>query len=112
MIFSWKEISIQIEEEVAKSAFDGHPSELYDPISYILNLGGKRIRPTLCLLSTQMFKGDFKALLAIALALLDLFWNIPRILKKEFTLLAGIFLNQKLRILLQFENKYGRKAKA
>jgi GT2 family glycosyltransferase len=31
----------------------------------------------------KVFQGDFKALLAISLALLDLVWNIPRIIKNS-----------------------------
>lgn len=31
----------------------------------------------------KVFKGDFKALQAIVLALLDLVWNIPRIIKNS-----------------------------
>jgi glycosyltransferase involved in cell wall biosynthesis len=36
----------------------------------------------------KVFKGDFKALQAIVLALLDLFWRIPRILKNSNRLTA------------------------
>lgn len=35
-----------------------HPQELYDPIRYILSLGGKRIRPNLVLLSCGLCGGD------------------------------------------------------
>jgi hypothetical protein len=31
----------------------------------------------------KVFKGDFKALLAIGLALCDLVWNIPKIMKNS-----------------------------
>lgn len=33
------------------------PSNLFDPINYILNLGGKRIRPALILMTTDLFGG-------------------------------------------------------
>ncbi|NDK54845.1 polyprenyl synthetase family protein [Pontibacter fetidus] len=43
------------------------PSELYEPIRYIMALGGKRIRPMLVLLSAKMFDDDIeKALLPAA----------------------------------------------
>lgn len=32
---------------------------------------------------SKVFQGDFKALLAIALALIDLVWNIPKIIKNS-----------------------------
>ncbi len=74
MILSWKEISQMVEKEIHNTNFKGQPSELYDPISYILQLGGKRIRPTLCLLSAQMFKGDFKGAMDLAMGI-EIFHN-------------------------------------
>lgn len=38
--------------------FMGEPSELYAPIEYILRQGGKRMRPTLCLLACELFGGN------------------------------------------------------
>ena len=35
--------------------FGNNPTELYDPIRYILKLGGKRIRPVLTLMSYELF---------------------------------------------------------
>jgi hypothetical protein len=32
---------------------------------------------------SKVFRGDFKALIAIGLAMLDLVWNIPRIIKNS-----------------------------
>ena len=43
------------------------PKELYEPIRYILSLGGKRLRPALTLMAYKIFKPDFeKALLGFA----------------------------------------------
>lgn len=74
MILSWKEISKIVEKEVNSTELGGQPSELYDPINYILQLGGKRIRPTLCLLSAQMFNGDFKGAMDLAMGV-EVFHN-------------------------------------
>ncbi|MCX2575048.1 polyprenyl synthetase family protein [Pedobacter sandarakinus] len=38
--------------------FPTHPQQLYDPITYIINLGGKRIRPLLVLMATELFGED------------------------------------------------------
>ena len=38
--------------------FFSEPKKLYEPISYILSIGGKRLRPVLLLLSNDMFSGD------------------------------------------------------
>ncbi len=45
------------------------PKNLYQPIEYILKLGGKRMRPTLTLLSTEIFGSNFKNSLNAALAI-------------------------------------------
>jgi geranylgeranyl diphosphate synthase type II len=50
------------------------PGNLYQPIEYILKLGGKRLRPTLALLSTDIFNGEYKNCLNAALAI-ELFHN-------------------------------------
>ncbi len=54
------------------------PKNLYQPIEYILDLGGKRLRPTLTLLTTEIFGGDHKKSLNAALAL-ELFHNFSLI---------------------------------
>ena len=45
------------------------PKNLYQPIEYILKLGGKRLRPTLTLLTTEIFGGSYKNSLNAALAI-------------------------------------------
>ncbi|MUH35467.1 polyprenyl synthetase family protein [Zobellia amurskyensis] len=45
------------------------PKNLYDPITYILGLGGKRLRPVLTLLSAEIFETDYKKALDAALAI-------------------------------------------
>ena len=50
------------------------PVNLYSPINYILNLGGKRIRPTLVLLSCDVFGGSYKKALDAAMAI-EIFHN-------------------------------------
>jgi len=47
-----------IKDSIDKLKFNQKPRELYDPINYILDLGGKRLRPALCLLSCDMVEGD------------------------------------------------------
>lgn len=50
------------------------PSQLYDPIRYILSLGGKRIRPALTLMVCDFLGDDFKKALPAAMAV-ELFHN-------------------------------------
>jgi geranylgeranyl diphosphate synthase type II len=44
-----------IEEHLEKLENPGKPERLYEPISYILKIGGKRIRPILTLLGAELF---------------------------------------------------------
>jgi len=74
MIYSWQELSQQIEAEVNQFDFSGKPEELYDPIGYTMTLGGKRIRPTLCLLAAQLFGCDLQKAMNSALAV-EVFHN-------------------------------------
>jgi geranylgeranyl diphosphate synthase type II len=50
------------------------PENLYAPIHYILELGGKRLRPVLTLMATDIFDGDFKTALDAALSV-EVFHN-------------------------------------
>ncbi len=42
-------------EAIEKSQFPATPTNLYDPIRYILTLGGKRVRPVLTLMAAELF---------------------------------------------------------
>jgi len=50
------------------------PNNLYDPIDYILSLGGKRMRPVLTLMATEVFDGNATEALAAAMAV-EMFHN-------------------------------------
>ena len=47
-----------IELEIKKQKYGKQPASLYEPITYIMSLGGKRLRPLLTLLSYSLFKED------------------------------------------------------
>ena len=50
------------------------PVNLYEPITYILGLGGKRLRPVLVLMASEVFGTDYKKALDAALAI-EVFHN-------------------------------------
>lgn len=50
------------------------PQKLYEPINYILNLGGKRIRPIVALAACHLFDNDYQKALPAALAI-EVFHN-------------------------------------
>ena len=58
-------------EETIKSK---EPASLYDPIHYILGLGGKRLRPILTLMTAEAFNADYKKALDAALSV-EIFHN-------------------------------------
>jgi len=49
------ELLTKLEEHISGHSFGASPAELYDPITYIMGLGGKRIRPLLSLLAYGMY---------------------------------------------------------
>jgi geranylgeranyl diphosphate synthase, type II len=57
-----------IELEIKKQKYGKQPSSLYEPISYIMSLGGKRLRPLLTVLSYSLFKDDAKSVVPFAVA--------------------------------------------
>ncbi|WP_299394867.1 polyprenyl synthetase family protein [uncultured Gelidibacter sp.] len=54
------------------------PATLYDPIHYFLDLGGKRLRPLLTLMTADAFNGDYKHALNAALSI-EIFHNFSLI---------------------------------
>ncbi|GAB3194980.1 geranylgeranyl diphosphate synthase type II [Pontibacter aydingkolensis] len=60
-------LSEKIHHTLSTLRYGENPPELYEPIRYIMALGGKRIRPLLVLLSAKMYDNDIeKALLPAA----------------------------------------------
>lgn len=44
-----------VEKALQELDYSGKPAELYQPIDYFMSLGGKRLRPALCLAACEMF---------------------------------------------------------
>ena len=82
-------------EEGLKSFCDElpkNPEELYQPISYTLSLGGKRIRPLLVLMGCDLFDGQIEKALPAALAI-EVFHNFT-LLHDDLMDLAPLRRNQ------------------
>lgn len=73
-----KEYTSLFEEELNQFNLPETPAQLYDPLRYFLKIGGKRIRPILTLLATEMFETDKSKALPQALAI-ELFHNFSLI---------------------------------
>src|SRR5687767_755195 len=48
----------RLRRAVEEQSFTSEPKNLYEPIGYILSLGGKKLRPTLVMLGCRLFGGD------------------------------------------------------
>jgi geranylgeranyl diphosphate synthase type II len=62
------------ENYLNEQKFNPSPIELYEPVQYILSLGGKRIRPALVLLANKAFQGNITDALPAAFVM-ELFHN-------------------------------------
>lgn len=63
-----------INEGLRNIKFPEEPTDLYEPIQYLLSIGGKRLRPALTLLSAEMFDCEAHAALPTAMAV-EIFHN-------------------------------------
>jgi geranylgeranyl diphosphate synthase type II len=55
-------------QEIKKQKYGKQPASLYEPIRYLMELGGKRLRPMLTLLAYSLFKEDVKRIVPYAIA--------------------------------------------
>ncbi len=73
-MFTADELLKRVREALNKLELKGKPDELYDPISYTMAGGGKRIRPVLTLLSCDMLGGNIEEAIFPAISL-EIFHN-------------------------------------
>lgn len=71
-------------EATLKEIFDNlkftpEPSGLYDPLRYMIEIGGKRIRPRLCLTAYSLFKDNFTEEIMIPAAAIEVFHSFTLI---------------------------------
>jgi geranylgeranyl diphosphate synthase, type II len=57
-----------LEREIKKQKYGKQPVSLYEPIRYLMALGGKRLRPMLTLLSYSLYKKDVESIVPYAIA--------------------------------------------
>ena len=62
-MFKFSELLELINTHIAGLTFSRKPQGLYAPVSYVLSLGGKRIRPVLMLMAYNLYKEDVKSIL-------------------------------------------------
>src|ERR1700760_1685098 len=75
---SFEELSAAFAARFNNRHFPQQPSSLYDPADYFLGLGGKRVRPVLCLMGNELFGAIEEDTWEMAIAL-ELFHNFTLI---------------------------------
>jgi geranylgeranyl diphosphate synthase type II len=74
MIGMMKQFLPALEAEINQMDLGQNPIELYEPIRYLMSLGGKRMRPVLSLLAYSVFKDDWQVAVRPALSI-EIFHN-------------------------------------
>lgn len=69
IMYSSNDLLEMVNDAINTLPYDRKPTALYDPIKYVLSLGGKRLRPVLMLMAYNMYKGDVKRILLPAIAI-------------------------------------------
>ena len=69
-----QELGMLIENELQQISYPNNPNLLYAPISYIMRLDGKRMRPLLVLMAHQLFDENLKKAIPPAIAI-EVFHN-------------------------------------
>ena len=73
-MYTLSEAQNLIEKHIQNLTIPDTPPELYEPVEYILSLGGKRIRPALLIMACDLFEGDVASALKPAAAI-EVFHN-------------------------------------
>jgi geranylgeranyl diphosphate synthase type II len=62
------ELLKEVEVEIKNQPFGSQPKSLYEPIRYIMALGGKRLRPLLVMMAYSLYKSDAKSIVKYAIS--------------------------------------------
>ena len=65
-MFTASELLEKINSHIADLQFVRTPKGLYDPVTYVLSMGGKRIRPVLMLMAYNLYKEDVESVFSPA----------------------------------------------
>lgn len=77
-MYSLNDLQAIVEKSFGELQLPIEPRNLYEPISYTLSLGGKRVRPILCLMSANLFSDIVDKAVKPAIAL-EIFHNFTLI---------------------------------
>ena len=74
-----KHIEGALKELFANLKFTAEPAGLYDPLRYMMEIGGKRIRPRLCLTAYSLFKDELSEEILAPASALEVFHSFTLI---------------------------------
>ncbi|MDR0824397.1 MAG: polyprenyl synthetase family protein, partial [Prevotella sp.] len=73
-MYTFEEVLTIVNTKISEIEYTDKPYSLFEPITYILSLGGKRIRPALALMSYNLYKEDVERMIPAALGI-EIFHN-------------------------------------
>ena len=68
-MYTSEDLLKKVNEALENVVYDRKPASLYDPIKYVLSIGGKRVRPVLTMLAYNLYKDDPLSIMSQALGL-------------------------------------------
>ena len=68
-MYKAEELLKMVNEAIDGLSYDRKPASLYEPIKYVLSLGGKRVRPVLMLMAYNLYKDDPQKIITQAVGL-------------------------------------------
>ena len=68
-MYTSDELLKKVNEALDNVVYDRQPTSLYEPIKYVLSIGGKRVRPVLTMLSYNLYKDDPLSIMPQAIGL-------------------------------------------
>ena len=78
MIYSIEHLSKLVEERIGSEKFGEDPSRLYEPLRYIMQLKGKRVRPLMVLMAYGLYEENIQKVLDQAISV-EVFHNFTLI---------------------------------
>ena len=74
-MYSLKELDAIVARAISSLKFVKEPAGLYEPLEYMMSIGGKRLRPRLCLTTFNLFSDDIGPQIISPAMALEIFHN-------------------------------------
>ena len=64
-MYSWEELRNRVNDSISNLKYAREPLALYEPITYTIAQGGKRVRPVALLMAYNLYKEDVEKALGV-----------------------------------------------